>query len=58
MDEHTNETTCMECGKVRTDERDYSPMDLILGFYPGWYSGDDGELCPDCMVALLRGAKG
>lgn len=52
-----NEIICMECGKARTDEPDYSPMDLILGRSPGWYSGDDGQLCPDCMAALFGTAN-
>ena len=22
---------------------------------PGWYSGDDGEICPECMTESIRG---
>jgi len=21
----------------------------------GWYSGDDGEVCPECMTSTMRG---
>lgn len=50
--------TCDSCGKERTDEPDYSPMQLLLGNPVGWYSGDDGELCPTDMQRLFNSANG
>lgn len=50
--------TCDDCGKTRTDEPDYSPMQLLLGQPVGWYSGDDGELCPADMQKLFNRANG
>ena len=54
-----SEITCQVCGKTRTDEPDYNPLALVLGATdPGWYSGDDGEICGPCMSALFREANG
>lgn len=52
-----HEITCQDCGKLRTDEPDYNPLALLAGADPGWYSGDDGELCGPCMVALFQKAN-
>lgn len=49
---------CGVCGLVRTDEPDYSPIQLILGQEVGWYSGDDGEICPKDMQELFNKANG
>lgn len=48
---------CHICGKERTDEPDYNPMQVILGHPFGWYSGDDGEICPDCFTDILKGGN-
>lgn len=50
-------TTCLQCGRPRTEDdwEDYSPMQVIFGGALGWYSGDDGEICGDCMTKLVRG---
>lgn len=46
---------CSGCGRERTiqDAYDYNPLQVITGQTVGWYSGDDGELCPSCMARLL-----
>lgn len=46
--------TCSECGKTRTTEPDYTPIQAIMGQPLGWYSGSDGELCPEDMVKLME----
>lgn len=45
---------CDECGKVRTNEPDYSAIQVIMGQPLGWYSGDDAEICPEDMDKTLR----
>lgn len=52
--------TCEACGKERTTEPDYSPLQLILpGATVGWYSEPgEGELCPDDLQKLFRQANG
>lgn len=49
--------TCQLCQKQRTDEPDYHPIQAITGAPLGWYSGDDGELCPDCFTDIIRGSN-
>lgn len=53
---------CDSCGRERKpDEPSYSPLTLFTGqglTDPGWYSGDDGELCGDCMGRMFRKANG
>lgn len=60
-----NETTppiCSLCKRERTmgtpehrmDAYDYSPLQVITGQPMGWYSGDDGQICPECMTETLR----
>lgn len=46
--------TCGSCGRERglQDPYDYNPIQVLTGFPLGWYSGDDGELCPQCMTEL------
>lgn len=47
---------CMECKREREPmDDDYNPMQVIFGAKIGWYSDDDGELCGECMSALLKG---
>jgi len=55
MDEFA--VTCSSCGRERTleDAYDYNPIQVVTGRPVGWYSGDDGEVCPECMTATLRG---
>jgi hypothetical protein len=37
------------------DSYDYSPVQVITGQPFGWYSGDDGEICPEDMELMIRG---
>lgn len=52
-----NMPTCSSCRRERTlnDAYDYNPTQAITGKPFGWYSGDDGEVCPECMEKMLRG---
>lgn len=47
---------CSSCWRERTtlDTLDYHPIQVVLGQTLGWYSGDDGELCPQCMAKTLN----
>lgn len=46
---------CAVCHRERTPgDADYNPMQVILGQPLGWYSGDDGEICPEDMAEMLR----
>lgn len=49
--------TCIGCGRQRTlyDVNDYNPLQVVMGAPIGWYSGDDGEMCPECMIKTIRG---
>lgn len=51
--------TCSSCGRARTAEEvlDYSPLQLLFGQPLGWYSGSDGELCPDCFASIMSGQR-
>ena len=46
---------CGDCGRERTvaDAYDYNPLQVVMGQPLGWYSGDDGELCPEDMTRLM-----
>jgi len=44
---------CSSCGDARTDEPDYTPLQPMMDQPLGWYSGDDGELCPKDMAELM-----
>jgi hypothetical protein len=54
---------CGLCKRKRTgadpahpmDSYDYNPMQVMMNQPLGWYSGDDGEMCPECMQKALRG---
>lgn len=54
---------CGMCHRKRTavdparpmDSYDYTPMQAIMGQPLGWYSGDDGQMCPECMEKTMRG---
>lgn len=52
--------TCSDCGRERTlaDVNDYSPLQAITGAPLGWYSGDDGEFCSECITRLMGRANG
>lgn len=51
--------TCSVCQRERgltgMDAYDYTPLQVITGQPLGWYSGDDGEVCPEDMTKMLRG---
>lgn len=55
--------TCSSCHRERTlgdsehpmDAYDYTPMQVVTGQPFGWYSGDDGQVCPECMTTMIRG---
>lgn len=59
----TETPTCGMCGRQRTagdpahpmDAYDYNAVQVITGQPLGWYSGDDGEVCPEDMTEMLRG---
>lgn len=60
VDEMTDEMkvpVCGMCKRERTveDAYDYNPLQVITGQPLGWYSGDDGEMCPECMTKTIRG---
>ncbi|WP_016895949.1 hypothetical protein [Mycobacteroides abscessus] len=48
-------TVCNVCGRERTpnDALDYNPIQVVTRQLLGWYSGDDGEICPECMAQLI-----
>lgn len=48
---------CSACGRERTaqDFNDYNPLQVVMGQSLGWYSGDDGEVCPEDMTKMIRG---
>lgn len=50
---------CSSCGRPRTvrDAYDYNPLQVITGQPLGWYSGDDGEMCPECMTRTVGGQQ-
>lgn len=46
---------CGICGKTRTDEPDYSPIQVITHGVLGWYSTDsEGGICPEHIAALMN----
>lgn len=63
MPETPSVQTCSLCRRERTladpahpmDAYDYTPMQVMTGQPLGWYSGDDGEVCPECMTKNLQG---
>ncbi len=52
---------CSLCQRERTlanpehpmDAYDYNPMQVMTGQPLGWYSGSDGEVCPECMTKTM-----
>lgn len=48
---------CASCGRQRTlqDVNDYNPLQVVTGAPIGWYSGDDSEICGQCMTCTIRG---
>lgn len=58
MSENT-EPKCSVCGRHRAaDDSDYTPMQAIFGQPFGWFSGDDGEFCPECFTKLFERGNG
>lgn len=53
--------TCGMCGRERTltgqDVNAYTPLQAITGAPFGWYSADDGEVCPEDMEKTIRGVS-
>lgn len=53
---------CSVCRRERTsgaddhpmDAYDYSALQVINNRPLGWYSGDDGEICPEDITRMLR----
>jgi hypothetical protein len=53
---------CSICRRERTlgegahpmDAYDYTPMQVMTGQPLGWYSGDDGEICPEDMNQMMN----
>ena len=47
---------CSLCRRERglQDVFDYHPLQMLTGAPLGWYSGADGELCPQCCTLTLR----
>jgi len=62
-DAATGIPSCSLCRRKRSladpahpmDSYDYNPIQAITGQSLGWYSGDDGEVCPECMTSTMRG---
>ena len=50
-------STCSSCNVERSTEPDYSPIQAITGQPFGWYSGDDGEMCPACFTDIFDTAN-
>lgn len=48
--------TCNMCNRPRTlrDAYDYNPLQVVTNQPLGWYSDDDGEMCPECMTKIMR----
>lgn len=50
--------TCSLCSRERDpyrpmDAYDYNPLQVLSGLPVGWYTGDDGNVCPECMTKTL-----
>jgi len=53
-----SKTVCDICKKEKPDDVEpYNAVELLKGWNPGWYSGDDGEICGDDMLALYKKAN-
>lgn len=48
---------CGSCGRERTmdDWYDYNPIQPVTGRPLGWYNGDDGQTCGQCLTAMMAG---
>ena len=55
----SNAPKCSSCSRPRTiaDAYDYNPLQVVTGQPLGWYSGDDGEVCPECMTRIVGGQR-
>lgn len=60
-DENIVVVRCSLCGRPRMrgtaeypmDDTDYSVMQVLTDKPIGWYSGEDGEVCPEDMARSL-----
>lgn len=58
-----NVPKCQMCDRPRSvadaahpmDAYDYSPLQAVTGQPFGWYSGSDGEMCPECFTDVMKG---
>ena len=57
MSDELPKAICDDCGKRRTDEKEYSPMQVVLWQPLGWYSGSDGEMCTECFTRMIERAN-
>lgn len=54
----TEAVKCHMCGKTRTDEPDYNPLQVIFDEPRGWFSGGGEEICPEDFERLYQKANG
>ena len=54
MSDEVKVSQCGICHRLRTTEHDYSPFQVLMGQPLGWYSADDGEICPEDMTKTIR----
>ena len=57
MSDELPKATCGDCGKRRTGEKDYHPVQVVLGQPLGWYSNSDGEMCTECFTRMMERAN-
>lgn len=55
LEAHDRHAIAASAAASRTlrDAYDYNPIQVVTGQRLGWYSADDGEMCPECMARLL-----
>lgn len=53
-----DKSECIICGKIRTTEPDYDPIQVVLHQPYGWYSGKDEEICPEDFTTLMSLGNG
>ena len=50
---------CVACGRVRTTEQDYHPIQVFTCESEfGLFSKDSEEMCPECFTKLMRKLNG
>lgn len=58
MTEESTTPICQICGRKRTPaDFDYSPLQVVRGERFGWYSGSDGEICPEDFGKMFAQAN-